>query len=107
MRLWRWLTDDRVAFSDDGVERWFVACTGCQRIRPYYELVAPKADAVMMCPACGERHVKPAIVRSWLRGFWLVMVKGYLWRHLILRKAHQQQWDPRMPYLRTEFGGFR
>ena len=106
MRLWRWLTDDRVAFSDDGVERWFLGCKDCGRIRPYYELVAAKGDAVMLCQTCGGRHVRPVIVTSWLKGMWHVLIKGYLWRHKIRGKAHQQEWDPRMPYFRQEFTGF-
>lgn len=106
MRLWRWLTDESVAFGEEGVERWFLGCKDCGRMRPYYELVAAKGEAVMCCPTCSGRHVRPIVVSSWLKGMWYVLIQGYLWRHLVLRKEHQQQWDPRMPYRRVEFSGF-
>lgn len=106
-RLWQWLRSDAVAFNDDPqVERYFLGCTGCGTVRPYYHLIAAKDEAVMTCPKCGDRHVKPVIVTSWLKGMWLVLIRGYLWRHVVLRKPTQQQWDPRMPYLRAEFPGF-
>lgn len=106
-RLLDWWRSDRPVFSEDGVERWFLACTGCHRIRPYYDLVAAKGEGVLACPSCGDRHVRPTIVGNWFTGCWHVLMRGYLWRHIVRRRAHQSEWDPRMPYLPVEFPGFR
>lgn len=105
-RLWRWWTDDRIAFNDDqAVDRFFVICTQCARVRPYYHIVAKKADAVMHCPTCGNNKVRPHIISN-VRAFWALIVQGWLVRHILRGKAHQSEWDPRMPYRKREFEGF-
>lgn len=106
-RLWDWWTNDAVAFNDDpGVDRFFVVCAQCGRLRPYYQVVAKAKDAVMRCPRCGDNHVRPHTIANW-RAAWALLVRGWFVRHVILRKQHQSEWDPRMPYRRVEFAGFQ
>lgn len=108
IKLWQWWTDDRPIFAEPGVDRYFPACESCGRLRAYYHILARDGRG-MTCRRCGSRKVVmrgvgPMGVPSWYAAWW--MISAYVWRRLILRKAHQQDWDPRMPYRRVEFQGF-
>lgn len=102
-RIWDWWTSDHVVLTQPGVDRMFMGCAQCGALRRYADVMDKRRG--VNCAACGHTRIRPKAV-SFTRAAWEVLVVGYLWRHLICRRAHQQDWDPRMPYRRTEFEGF-
>ncbi len=105
-RVLDWWSDKRVLWAEPGVERHFLGCAQCGRLRRYDYLLAPGKDSEFACPKCGHRGVRPHTFPGW-RCAWELLIVGYVWRHVIRRHAHQSQWDPRMPLRPVEFEGFK
>jgi len=81
-------------FTTPGVDRVFIACLSCGRVRPHYRAYAfrPKTRDEAFCK-CGGQHFRPVRLPEWKAAWW-VLVVGWLWRKTLRREA---QWDPRMP----------
>ena len=84
---------ERVLIGDAGpdVGKVFMACMGCGKIRPMYQL----AEKKVACK-CGSIRLRPTRIPEWQAAWWVLVVGG-LWRRLILRKKETRFWEPRMP----------
>ena len=90
--LWERIKSRDVAFTTPDVQRVFLACKECRRLKPHYDLYAKIGYGKPLCK-CGSIFYRPTRIPEW-KAAWLVLVVGWLWRNKI-RKC--DQWDPRLP----------
>lgn len=94
MTTWQRIRDpEAVAFTTPDVQRVFLACMQCQRVKPHYDIYADLSDTAKPRCRCGHHTFRPRRI-SELNAAWRVLVVGWLWRKVIRRKV---QWDPRLP----------
>lgn len=98
---WDWMLSDQVILTSPGIDRVFMKCVQCGRIRPAYDLLKKPPYKRIGCK-CGARQQRPTNVSEWLAAWWVLGV-GVVWRKWIRRLPN---WDPRIPMRRYEKGEF-
>lgn len=93
-----WLTTGPQIGCPPHQVRAFAVCIMCHRVFPHWLACMTAEEArkrgYIGC-TCRGMKIQPVILPAWQSVWWFV-VRGWLIRRVLLRKA---RWDPRMPVL--------